>query len=395
MNRWPEVALHYLVRFGNGADYKDVEDPDGDVPVIGSGGPFTTASESLFDGESVLFGRKGTIDKPRHQTGRFWTVDTMFYTILGPRVNGRWLYYWATTVPFGLYSTSTALPSMTSAVLGRLRVSLPSVPEQRAIADHLDRETALIDELIEKQNALIERLRERRSSLIITAVTGAAEQDRKPANLGWADSVPASWDILPLAYLARITLGKMVAPTPSSDRAVLAPYLRAANVQPDGATALDDLKEMWFEPSELRALTVEAGDVVVVEGGQGGFGRAAFVQDDLLGVGFQNSINRLRPRGSDGRFLAYALIAIRATGYMHAYCDAVSMPHLTAEKLARLRIGAPSLDEQRAIADYLDRETPKIDGLISKVERHIELANERRSALITAAVTGQTKVGAA
>lgn len=279
-------------------------------------------------------------------------------------------------------------------ILKTIDVPLPSLRVQRAITDYLDRETALIDQLIGKQNDFIERLRERRSGLILAAVTGAAQQDRKPAKMGWADSVPASWEVLPLDYLAVITLGKMVAPVPSSDRAVLASYLRAANVQPDGATAFNDLKEMWFEPRELEVLTVEAGDVVVVEGGQGGFGRAAFVPTDLPGVGFQNSINRLRPRGSDGRFLAYALIAIRGTGYMHAYCDIVSMPHLTAEKLARLRIGAPSLDEQRAIADHLDSETARIDELIAKVERHIELAKERRSALITAALTNQIDVGA-
>lgn len=280
-------------------------------------------------------------------------------------------------------------------ILKTIDVPLPPLRVQRAIADYLDRETALIDQLIGKQNAFIERLRERRSGLILAAVTGAAQQDRKPAKMGWADSVPASWAVLPLDYLAVITLGKMIAPVPTSDRAILAPYLRAANVQPDGATAFNDLKEMWFEPRELEALTVEAGDVVVVEGGQGGFGRAAFVHTGLSGVGFQNSINRLRPRGSDGRFLTYALIAIRGTGYMHAYCDIVSMPHLTAEKLARLRIGAPSLDEQRAIADHLDSETAKIDELIAKVERHIELAKERRSALITAAFTKQIDVGGA
>lgn len=172
MSDWPAVPLHYLVRFGNGEDYKDVEDLEGDVPVIGSGGPFTTASDYLYDGESVLFGRKGTIDKPRHQTGRFWTVDTMFYTVLGPRVDGRWLYYWATTVPYKLYSTSTALPSMTSAVLGRLRVSLPPLPEQRAVAEYLDRETAKIDALINKAERFIDLARERRSALITAAVTG-------------------------------------------------------------------------------------------------------------------------------------------------------------------------------------------------------------------------------
>lgn len=114
MTDTPTIGLQYLVRLRSGQDYKHVADDAGEIPVIGSGGPFAAASAHLYDGESVLFGRKGTIDRPLHVNGKFWTVDTMFYTELSPAVFGRWLYYWATTIPFSLYSTDTALPSMTS-----------------------------------------------------------------------------------------------------------------------------------------------------------------------------------------------------------------------------------------------------------------------------------------
>ena len=119
-----EISLQFLVKFRSGQDYKHVDDPAGSVPVYGSGGIFASASDYLYDGESVLFGRKGTIDRPAYVSGKFWTVDTMFYTELREGVSGRWLYYWATTIPFGLYSTDTALPSMTSSVLGRIKAPL-------------------------------------------------------------------------------------------------------------------------------------------------------------------------------------------------------------------------------------------------------------------------------
>src|SRR5699024_4637287 len=143
-----------------------VQDDSGGVPVIGSGGPFTTATEHLYDGESVLFGRKGTIDRPIHINGKFWTVDTMFYTELSHYVDGRWLYYWSTTIPFGLYSTDTALPSMTSSTLGRLEVPVLSIQTQRRITDYLDRETSEIDAMIDKLDELDEILRTRRQSAI-------------------------------------------------------------------------------------------------------------------------------------------------------------------------------------------------------------------------------------
>src|SRR5690554_997266 len=110
---WKIGRLKNIAKIRSGRDYKDVETEDEEaIPVIGSGGPFTYATEHLFDGESVLLGRKGTIDNPLYIKGRFWTVDTMFYTEIDSRAVPKFVYYLATVIPFSYYSTSTALPSM-------------------------------------------------------------------------------------------------------------------------------------------------------------------------------------------------------------------------------------------------------------------------------------------
>ncbi|MFH9562369.1 restriction endonuclease subunit S [Streptomyces globisporus] len=199
--------------------------------------------------------------------------------------------------------------------------------------------------------------------------------------LPWGDTQPP-WTFGQVKHQGSVTLGKMLQ-TKGAGQDALAPYMRAANVQPDGVLSLDGVKEMWFSPRELKDLSLQQGDVVVVEGGQGGFGRAAYVGEDLEGWGFQNSINRIRPNaGNDGRFLTYYLIALRATGYIRRYCNIVSMPHLTAEKLAAIPLPLPSGHEQRAITGYLDRETAEIDSLISAQERFIGLLQERRQAVV-------------
>lgn len=201
----------------------------------------------------------------------------------------------------------------------------------------------------------------------------------------------SGFPLLKLRRLGSVTLGKMLAPKPQTDSDREAPYLRAANVQPDGVLDLSDVSEMWFSDQELTGLGLRAGDVVVVEGGQGGFGRAAFLREGLPGTGFQNSINRVRPGHEvDGRFLAYALISARQTGYLHAYCDVVSMPHLTAEKLGRLAVPAPPTEEQVAIADFLDRETAKIDALVEKQQALIDGLGRRRGVAISHAVDAES-----
>ncbi|WP_433476560.1 restriction endonuclease subunit S [Spirillospora sp. CA-142024] len=199
--------------------------------------------------------------------------------------------------------------------------------------------------------------------------------------------MPDGWLAGQVKHATTVTLGKMLQ-NKGSGRDVRAPYMRAANVQPDGVLALDNVNEMWFSEAELEQLSIRAGDVVVVEGGQGGFGRAAYVENNLAGWGFQNSINRLRPIGDfDGRFIAFYLIALRASGYIRAYSNVVSMPHLTAEKLARVPIPLPPVEQQRAIANYLDRETARIDTLIEEQQRLIELLDQRRVAVIAHATT--------
>ncbi|TVT61909.1 restriction endonuclease subunit S [Amycolatopsis rhizosphaerae] len=203
-------------------------------------------------------------------------------------------------------------------------------------------------------------------------------------------ALPDGWLAGQVKNAATVTLGKMLQ-SKDSGSDVRAPYMRAANVQPDGVLALHDVNEMWFGDAELEQLSIRAGDVVVVEGGQGGFGRAAYVDEDLPGWGFQNSINRLRPIGDfDGRFIAYYLIALRGSGFIRAYSNVVSMPHLTAEKLARIPMPLPHPEEQRAVADYLDRETARIDTLIEEQQRLVEMLRERRDGVVTKAFLNST-----
>src|SRR5699024_7904793 len=134
---------------------------------------FRRASDYLFDGESVLFGRKGTVDKPLYVTGKFWTVDTMYYTNIDTRyLVPKFFYYWALRIPFDFYLTNTALPSMTQTDLGSAKIALPDRAEQDMIVEYLDRETAEIDAAVSDAQEAIALSRERRAALISAAVTG-------------------------------------------------------------------------------------------------------------------------------------------------------------------------------------------------------------------------------
>lgn len=168
---WRIYRLKFTAKIKNGQDYKLVESESG-YPVIGSGGQFAYANTFLHDGESVLFGRKGTINKPLYMNEKFWTVDTMFYTQIKLVIAPKFLYYCAVGFPFEYYSTQTALPSMTQQDIGNHPIAVPPPVEQERIVAHIDWETAKLDTLISKYQRELELLAEYRASLISHAVTG-------------------------------------------------------------------------------------------------------------------------------------------------------------------------------------------------------------------------------
>ena len=168
---WRMYRLKFTAKIKNGQDYKLVESDSG-YPVMGSGGQFSYANAYMHDGESVLFGRKGTINKPLYMNERFWTVDTMFYTQIKPVIVPKFLYYCAIGFPFEYYSTQTALPSMTQQDIGNHPLAVPSVDEQQRIITYIETETAKLDTLISKYARELDLLAEYRASLISHAVTG-------------------------------------------------------------------------------------------------------------------------------------------------------------------------------------------------------------------------------
>ena len=171
-NDWENFLLNRCLTIQNGLDYKSVRDDNGEFPVIGSGGQFDFASNYLYDGESVLFGRKGTINKPLYVNGKFWTVDTMFYSMIKPNACGKFIFYSATTIPFDFYSTATAVPSMTQRDLINHYLVLPPLSKQRIIADYLDSKCSQIDKYITEKQNIIQKLDAYKKSLIFECVTG-------------------------------------------------------------------------------------------------------------------------------------------------------------------------------------------------------------------------------
>ena len=380
---WTIGPYKATIQIENGSDYKEVESDDG-YPVIGSGGPFAYSSKRMYDGESVLLGRKGTIDKPLYVNGAFWAVDTMYWSIIKPGAHGRFAYYIATTIPFDMYSTNTALPSMTKSVLGSHLVAFPGFEEQQVIANHLDRETARIDALVAKKTRFIELLREKRQALITHAVTKGLDPNvtMKDSGVEWLGEVPEHWDVLSFQRCVFIAEGQ-VDPEKSPYREMI---LLAPNHIESGSGLLLHTETAEEQSAESGKYLCEKGDVVYSKI------RPALRKVCMAPEVSLCSADMYPMRGHSGmsnQFLFWFLLSEPFSAFAVLEADRVAMPKINRESLNSVQLPRPPFSEQLEIVARLSQATTRLDNLRVRTERSVELLKERRSALITAAVTGQ------
>ena len=208
----------------------------------------------------------------------------------------------------------------------------------------------------------------------------------------WQPCTADGWHERPLKHAYSITLGKMLQNTPTSAEDVEVAYVKAQHVQ-WGSVNLTDLPTMWASPDEIDALRITTGDLLVCEGGE--VGRAALVRHEPeVTTIIQNALHLVRGRhGCDPRFLLYVLRQATESNWIKAICNAATIPHFTGDKFGEMRVWMPDAASQTAIANFLDEETGQLDALVAKVQEGIALVEERRAALIAAAVTGQLRVG--
>lgn len=354
---WKRRRLGHLIQFRNGKDTKSVEAADGAHPVYGSGGEFKRADAYLYDGPSILFGRKGTLDKPLLVHGKFWTVDTMFYTIPGPEVDPKFVHYWALTVPYQVLSTDTAVPSMTSTDLGQLYIHLPKLETQRAIADYLDRETAEIDAMTADLDKMEKLLTERRDATLARLLSDAEQSGMQIRNVR-------------VKFLCDIGTGHGDTQD-ASDGGAYPFYVRSANV--------------------LRSSEWDIqGPAVLTAGDGAGVGRVFHYAEGKMKV-HQRVYALTNFRNVNPRFFYEAFRQYFPETVLYGGASS-TVSSLRMHMLADLNLPIPPLEEQRRITAEIDRETAEIDAMLADIMELRDLLAERRAAVIAAAVTGQIEI---
>ena len=159
---WEEKKLGDVLSIKSGMSQKDIEVSDGIYPILATGGEIGRTNTALYDKESVLIGRKGTIDKPYYMNTPFWTVDTLFYSELKDNVDGKFLYFLFQCIEWRKLDTSTGVPSLTSTTIHEIQRYFPKKEEQAAIGNFFRK----LDVTIALQSAEVEKLNQLKKGLL-------------------------------------------------------------------------------------------------------------------------------------------------------------------------------------------------------------------------------------
>ena len=288
-----------------------------------------------------------------------------------------------------------------------LKIPLPPLNEQRQIAEFLDKKCEKISEFIAKKQRLITLLKEQKQTLINECVCGrldfviesersevspslrASKNERgnlKHSGVEWLGQIPKHWEVRKLKTFAKVVLGKMLC-SESKQGYTHEHYLKSKNIQWLSVDTTS-IEKMYFSNSEKKLYKIQKNDLLVSEGGE--VGKTCIWQNELTECYLQNSVHKVTFNNNyNPRYFLYLFFAYGQVGEFDSSVSRVSIAHLTWDILINIKFIVPPLNEQRQIAEFLDKKCEKIDKAIRLVEQEINKMKEYKTSLIDKAVKGQ------
>ena len=277
--------------------------------------------------------------------------------------------------------------------LNELKLLLPNLREQQQIANFLDKATAKIDTLIEKQTKQIELLKEKRQAVISQAVTKGINPNVKMKDSGveWLGVIPEHWGTSPLKFLISEPLMYGANESADRDNPNDPRYIRITDIKKDGTLHEHTFKSLPIEIAKPYLLK-ENSLLLTRTGATVG---KSFLYEISWGVAcFAGYLIKavISPNKALSKYVYYFTNTHNYWQWLKSSQIQATIENVSAEKYSSLSLPVPSLAEQRQIVEYIDDKTSKIDILIEKSNKSIELLKEKRTALISAAVTGKIDV---
>ena len=374
---------------------EDVEAGSGQYkPTNGSSRQSEDSTVGIFYEGDVLYGKLRPYLRKAIITEMAGCCSTEFLVLRAEKTEPRWLQEWLLTpdVTHQIVSgcEGAKMPRADWGHIGSIEVVYPDQPEQAKILTSLDRETARIDALIEKKTRFIELLNEKRQALITHAVTKGLDPNVKMKDSGieWIGQVPEHWEVKPFKYILSAPMSYGANESAESDDPNHPRYIRITDLTENGILREDTFKTLPWDKAYSYLLS--DGDILLARSGAT-VGKSFLYRETNGAACFAGYL--IKASCDEEKALPKYIYAYLQS---HSYWEYISgsniqstIQNVSAEKYSSMVLPVPQREEQATIVATLDRETARIDALISKAEQSITLLKERRAAFITAAVTGQ------
>jgi type I restriction enzyme, S subunit len=377
------MKLKHLARLKSGESITaDSISESGEYPVFGGNGVRGFTSEFTHSGNYVLIGRQGALcGNINYASGQFWASEHAVVVEINGDDEVIWLGEVLRSMDLNQYSQSAAQPGISVEVVSNLPIPVPPLDIQRRIAHYLDRETARIDALVAEKERMLALLEEKRSALVSRAVTRGLDPDvpLRHSGLEWLGEIPALWGVERAKNLftirdERSETGEEELLTVSH----LTGVTRRADKEVNMFLAEDKAGYKRCVPGDLAVNTLWAW--------MGAMGVSPL--EGIVSPDYHVYVSK-------GELLPeYVELLCRSKPFVaevNRWSKGVwsSRLRLYPENFFEMRLPVPPENEQNAIVHEVREVQSRTNELVAILGRSIELANERRAALITAAVTGQ------
>lgn len=365
---WSELKYKDVLTIKYGKDHKLLD--EGNIPVYGTGGIMRHVNKYLYEGESILIGRKGTIDQPKYVNEKFWTVDTLFYTEIKQNAIPLFLFQHALQVNWLGLNEATGVPSLNTTSINNVDIGIPSKPEQTKIASFLSAVDEKISQLTQK-HALLRQYKQGMMQKLFS------QQIRFKADDGGEFG---EWEEKKLGEVVTTIFGNPFDSKEMMEDDSGTPLMRGINIGERHIRHSIELDRFYMgDISRLTKYIVRSGDVVLSMDGSKVGRNAALVTDQDANSLLVQRVCILRYADKANIQYIYQWII---SPIFHRYVDTVKtssgIPHISGKQIQDFSIGYPCLEEQTKIAKFLS----SIDQKLEVVAKQIEQAKTWKKGLL-------------
>lgn len=415
---WEVGSLRRLIKsVGNGTTADQVDEAEDTVAVsrietistgqinfekVGHVGPLDVVKRFLLNAGDILFSHINSLpmvgNVAIYSGGRPLLHGMNLLRIQPlPSISSEWLLYWLKSKNIRQEVESRAKPSINQASISTdsvraLPALIPPSFEQTQIARFLDHETARIDALIEEQQRLIELLKEKRQAVISHAVTKGLDPTvpMKDSGVEWLGEVPAHWEVTKFKWPLRTASGGT---PPSNDRETYydggIPWLRSLDLTDDLITEYEVTVTQRAVEETACKVVPKSSVLIAMYGGDGTIGKNGLLTFDSA---INQAICAFLPSDRCAPEYLHRYIQFYRPYWMIGAESSRKDPNIGQDRIGDHFLVLPSPQEQSEIVAFLGVELLKFSVLIKEAQTGVEFLQERRSALISAAVTGKIDV---